>query len=183
MENENVEPQVVEETPVVEETTEETVEPEKEETVVLKKSDYTKLNRKAIAYDAKKDKPPIINTDNPIDSVDLIKLGKKLQDYSDEEIDFATEVAKSKKPEDILKALENPFVKEGIKSYREKVEKEKQALKPSSNQPDSEMPRTLTERLANASMEEKEKILSEIGAYKSPRPIGERKNIGTGMRY
>lgn len=187
MENENELPQesVVEEevtTEVVEPTLE--TKPQEEDTVVLKKSDFTKLNRKAIAYDTEKKNPKqITNTDNPIDSVDLIKLGKKLQDYSDDELDFVTEYAKSKKPEDILKALENQFIQQGIKAQREKVEKEKIALKPNSNQPDSERPKTLHERLASASLEEKEKILIEIGGYKNPRPKGERQNIGTGMRY
>lgn len=184
MDNENEQPQVEPEEVVAEETTEETVEtPEEtpeEETVTLKKSDYNKLNHKAIAYDTIKKSP--IKTSNP-DSIDLIKLGKKLQDYSDEELDFVTEFAKSKKPEDILKALDNQFVKQGIISFREKVEKEKLTLKPSSTQSESDRPKTLHERLTNASIEEKEKILMEIGAYKSPRPKGERQNIGAGMRY
>jgi len=182
MENENEDVQVEEETPEQEETTqEETIAPS-EEVVTLSKSDFNKLNRKAIAYEANK-KNPIIRQDNPVDSVDLIKLGKKLQDYSDVELDFVTEFAKSKKPEDILKALENPFIQQGIKSQREKVEKESLTLKPSSTQSESERPKTLHERLASASIEEKEKILIEMGGYKSPRPRGERSNIGAGMRY
>jgi len=183
MENENIEPQVEEEIPAVEETTEEVQEtPEEtpEESVTLSKTDYNKLNRKAIAYEANKKNPP---KDNPTDSIDLIKLGKKLQDYSDEELDFVTEFAKSKKLEDILKALDNQFVQQGIISLREKVEKEKIALKPSSTQSESDSPKTLHERLTNASLEEKEKILAEIGAYKSPRPKSERQQIDKGMRY
>lgn len=181
MDNENENVQVEEETPEQEETTEEEQQPQ-DENVVLSKADFNKLNRKAIAYEANK-KNPIIRQDNPVDSVDLIKLGKKLQDYSDVELDFVTEFAKSKKPEDILKALENPFIQQGIKSQREKVEKENLTLKPSSTQSESERPKTLHERLSNASMEEKEKILIEMGGYKSPRPRGERTNIGAGMRY
>ena len=183
MDNENENPQVEEETSVEEETTvAEEVTPSQEENVILSKADFNKLNRKAIAYETVK-KNPIIRQDNPTDSIDQIKLGKKLADYSDDELDFVVDYAKSKKPEDILRALENPFVKVGIQAHREKVEKENLTLKPSSTQSESERPKTLHERLANASIEEKEKILTEVGGYKSPRPKGERQNIGNGMRY
>lgn len=61
MDNENEKPQVEEETPVEEETTveespegeEETLKPE-DDSVSLSKSEFTKLKRKAIAYDSGK---------------------------------------------------------------------------------------------------------------------------------
>ena len=178
MENENEQPVVeetLEETPETsaeEETTEETI-PE-EETVILKKSDFNKLNRKAIAYETIKKAPQ----EKSADSIDLIKLGKKLQDYSDDELDFVTDYAKSKKPEDILKALDNPYIQQGIKAQREVLEKEKLALAPSSTQAETDRPKSLGERLAGASLEEKEKILTDAGLYKSPRPRSDRVFIG-----
>lgn len=177
MEEQNELPQVEQDIAVEEETTTVPEQPQ-EETVVLSKSDYTKLNRKAIAYDTVKKNPTIIKQESDIDSIDQIKLGKKLHDYSDDELDFVTEHAKSKKPEDVLKALENPFVQAGIQAHREKLEKEKLALTPSSTQSESDRPKTLQERLVGASLEEKERILSEMGLYKNPRPRADRVNIG-----
>lgn len=61
--------------------------------------------------------------------------------------------------------------------YQTRVEKER-ALKPSSTQPDYDKPKTLAERLKGASLEEQEKILADAGLWKSPRPRGDRVNIG-----
>ena len=172
MDNENELPQ--EETVVEEGTVEETpIEPQeqpKEETVVLTKADFNKLNRKAIAYEATKNKAAIISPDNSINTIDQIKLGKKLVDYSDDELDFVVDYAKSKKPEDVLKALENPFVQMGIKANREKVEKEKLTLKPTGTQSETEANRSPEERLQLAQTEEeKQTILEEMGLYSEPR--------------
>jgi len=185
MDNENEQPQVEGETPVVEETTEEQSDEliPQEDTVILSKADYNKLNRKAIAYDTVKKSPQVVKVDSSIDSIDQIKLGKKLHDYSDDELDFVTEHAKSKKPEDVLKALENPFVQAGIKAHRESLEKEKLALKPNGTQSELDKPRSLAERLANASIGEKEGILKDMGLYKEFRPRADKTNIGSqGLR-
>lgn|SRR3990167_7017372 len=63
------------------------------------------------------------------------------------------------------------------KAYRDKVEKERLALKPTGTQSESDRPMSLTERLSKASLAEKEKILTEAGLYKSPRPRSDRVNI------
>jgi len=180
MDNENEQPQVEEETPVVEETTTEQSDEliPQEETVILSKVDYNRLNRKAIAYDTVKKNPPITKQDSGIDSIDQIKLGKKLHDYSDEELDFVTDHAKSKKPEDILRVLEDPFVQAGIKAHREKLEKERLVLTPSSTQSESGKPKSLNERLASASLADKEQILREVGLYKDPKKRSDTVNIG-----
>lgn len=112
-----------------------------------------------------------------VDSVDLIKLGKKLQNYSDEELDFVTDAAGSKDPEKILKTLENPYIQAGIQGIRQKVEKEKLTLKPSSNQPESEKEITLDEAISTSSIEEQEKILREQGLYSEPERIKEKVSI------
>lgn len=63
-------------------------------------------------------------------------------------------------------------------AYRTKVEKEQLALKPSGTQPDSEKPKSTAEKLATASLAEKEQILTEMGLYKSPRRVQDRSVIG-----
>lgn len=97
------------------------------------------------------------------DVLETIKLGKKLQDYSDEEIDFAIRVAKTTNPKDILEALENDMVQMAISAKREKVEKERLNLKPNSNQTESDKPMSFEEELENATVEEKEEILKRYG--------------------
>lgn len=125
---------------------------------------------------ALKAKPPV-RTDVP-DSLELIKLGKKLQDYSDEELDFVTNFAKSKNPSEVLQALDNEMVQMAISAKREKVEKEKQSLKPSATQPISNPEYSMEESLENAGMEDKEKILREAGLYSEPsRGTGKVLNI------
>jgi hypothetical protein len=62
-------------------------------------------------------------------------------------------------------------------AYRAKVEKER-ALSPTSAQAVTDKPKSLAEKLATASLAEKEKLLSEIGAYKSPRPRADRIKLG-----
>lgn len=64
-------------------------------------------------------------------------------------------------------------------AYRGKLEKEK-ALAPSSKQSESDKPQTLLDRLAGATMAEKEKLLAEAGLYKNPQgPRSDRQYIGS----
>lgn len=66
-------------------------------------------------------------------------------------------------------------------AYQQKREKENQALRPSGTQSESDKPTSFTQKLKGASLEEKEKMLSEAGLYKSPRPHrADRTNIGAG---
>jgi hypothetical protein len=113
-----------------------------------------------------------------VDTLDLIKLGKKLQDYTDEEIDFAATYSKSTRPEDILKALGDEMVQLAISAKRDKVDKEKKALTPTGTQPDGAKPQSFLEKLASASIEEKEKLLTEAGLYKTPKARSDRSHIG-----
>jgi hypothetical protein len=110
-----------------------------------------------------KSKPKESKENSKVDALDFIKLGKKLQNYSDEELDFATKVAKSKSPDAILEALGDEMVQLAISSKREKVEKER-TLKPSGKQTESDEPMSLEEALAAAtSMSEKEEIMKQMG--------------------
>lgn len=63
-------------------------------------------------------------------------------------------------------------------AYRNKVEKEKSALRPSGTQSESELPKSFDQKLENASLEEKEKLLTEAGLYKPPRRRTDHANIG-----
>jgi hypothetical protein len=63
-------------------------------------------------------------------------------------------------------------------AYRAKVEKERQTLSPSSKQSESERPKSLTQRLKDASLADKEKILSAAGLYKTPKPRTDVRRIG-----
>lgn len=143
--------------------------------------DIEDLKKKASAYEAQKIRAEKAEKslkkymqapekESSVDSVDLIKLGKKLQDYSDDELDFVVGYAKSKKPEDILKALENPYIQAGVKSQREKVEKEKLSLKPTGTQEEKDKPKSLAQQINTASMEEKEELLTKYGFYRNPTP-------------
>jgi hypothetical protein len=65
-------------------------------------------------------------------TLESIKIGKKLEKYSDDEIDSVAKIIKSNKPEDILNALDNSFIKQGIELEREKL-KEKNKIPGSSS--------------------------------------------------
>jgi len=62
-------------------------------------------------------------------------------------------------------------------AYRAKQEKEA-ALKPNSAQSEEDAPRSLAERLRNATVAEREEILREQGLYKEFRPRADRVKIG-----
>jgi preprotein translocase subunit SecD len=62
-------------------------------------------------------------------------------------------------------------------AYRQKQEAEN-ALKPTSTQAIEEGPKSLTDRLRNATIAEKEAILKEAGLYKEFRPRADRTKIG-----
>lgn len=67
-------------------------------------------------------------------------------------------------------------------AYRAKLEAEN-ALKPSSTQAVEEGPKTLTDRLKNASIDEKEALLAEAGLWRSPRPKADKVDIGKKISY
>ena len=62
-------------------------------------------------------------------------------------------------------------------AYREKAEKERLALKPSGTQAEADRPKSFMDRLSGASMEDKEKLLTEAGLYKQMRPKADRVSI------
>lgn len=57
-------------------------------------------------------------------TLESIKIGKRLEKYSDEEIDSVAKIIKSNNPNDILSALDNSFIKQGIELEREKLKEQ-----------------------------------------------------------
>ena len=66
-----------------------------------------------------------------IDPLEVVKLGKSLSDYDEEETSFIIRNAKDKSPQGIIGASKDEWVQTAIKARREKVAKEKQILGPS----------------------------------------------------
>lgn len=65
------------------------------------------------------------------------------------------------------------------KAYREKEEKEKAALAPSTTQSEADRPKSFTEQLKGASLAEKEEMLAKAGLYKAPKRRPDQTHIGT----
>lgn len=185
--NEGAQEAVVEQEVTTEETTEEAVEESHDEgevaekpktaedTVILKKSDFNKLNRKAIAYEAEKKKPIEVRATLEVD--DFIDISAALEGLDQREKEYLAQQHKyTGKSLSELRKDENFSLWQS--AYRAKTEKEKAALAPSSTQADTDRPKTLAEKLANATLAEKEEILAQAGLWKSPRTQAERKNIG-----
>lgn len=156
----------------------EALEREKEE--ALKKFEDQRI-RAEKAEKAKKllDPLKVEKTESSFEPIELVKVGKKLQDYSDDELDFVVEHSKSKNPDDILKTLENPFIQAGIKARREQLERERQTLNPAGSQPEVDKPRSFTEKVkAASSLKEQEELLKKAGLYREPRRDPNSMTIG-----
>jgi len=103
------------------ETKEETPKPEVDvKTVLAQKEHFRDKAEKLEKENAElRGKPAETNL-----TMEAIKVGKKLDKFSEEEIDSIAKIIRSDKPSDILAALENPLVMQGIQTAREKVTKE-----------------------------------------------------------
>ncbi len=66
------------------------------------------------------------------DPLEVVRLGKTLKDYSEEETEFIIRNAQTKDIEGIIKAEKDTFVQSAIQSMREKVAKEGKIPSPSS---------------------------------------------------
>lgn len=58
-------------------------------------------------------------------TLQAIKVGKKLEKFSEDEIDSVAKIIKSDDPQAILDALNNDFIKQGIELERQKVANKK----------------------------------------------------------
>lgn len=127
MDNTNEQAQVEQETVEQEETTQEEQTP-KEDIVTLPKDKFTRMQRKAMAYDAIKKNPVQLPTKKEADD-EIVKSVKRLEEIenkrqfgfennlSPEETDFIFKVSQGKPTKE---DLENPFIKAGLEGYRSK---------------------------------------------------------------
>jgi hypothetical protein len=136
--DENVDPSTTEDG----EVSEDVKTPQEEDT-----STPSKIEEKTVPYQRFKevnDKYQELRKTNPGEStpksgqsltLEAIKVGKKLEKYSEEEIDSVAKMVKSSDPNAILEALDNPFIKQGIELERKKVQDKNKVLAPGSNSP------------------------------------------------
>ena|SRR3990167_4780503 len=125
---------------------------------------------------AKLKKQPVKTVNKSLDVEDYIDISASLEGLDQKEKTYLAEQHKlSGKSLKDIRNDENFLLWQG--AYRQKVEKEK-SLKPNSAQSESDKPRSLSEKLRGVSLEEKEKLLTEAGLYKNPRPRADRVSIG-----
>lgn len=123
-----------------------------------------------------KGKPEAPASKAALDVEDYIDISASLEGLDQREKEYLAQQHKvtGKPLSDIRKEEDFQFWQT---AYRQKLEKEL-ALKPSGKQDDADKPKSLSDRLASASLEEKEKILSEAGLYKAPKVRPDIKKIG-----
>lgn len=121
----------------VEETPQRVEEPKTEETVSMEKFNEIDKARRAFYEDNKRLKRQLAEQGLPSSNLTLeaIKVGKKLEKFSEDEIDSIAKIIKSDSPNDILAALDNPVIKQGIQVEREKVAAKNKVPAPGSSSP------------------------------------------------
>ena len=104
----------------------------------------------------------------PTDPLEIVKLGKALAEYSEEEVDFIIRNASEKSPEGIIKASKDEWVMTAIQARRDKVEKEKQTLEPSTRTTPSKVPieSTPVEKLRELTPEQRAEYYKKVGIKK-----------------
>ena len=161
MDEQNEQPEVIEqEEEQIDEQLEETTEEQSEEEsddIVLSKSEFKKLQRKAFAYDATKEtkdiktaKPSTEKTVNTDLDVKLERLELRADGYSPDEIDAIQELGG-------IKVLKSPIVQSAIKAMR--AQKKSQDAKEPLNSKSPVFKKYTQEDLSKMSASEMEKIL------------------------
>ena len=150
MDNEN---ESVQDTEVQEEVVLEEAEEETPENVSLSKAEFTKLKRKAIAYDSNKAKPKEVITKEYSLNDEVVDL--RLDGYSKEDVKFIMNNGGRKSLED-----KNSYVAIAINTRKEQAKAEAEANKVVDTSGQSEIERKYTtEQLKNMSAAELKKIL------------------------
>lgn len=175
MENEE---EVLEELPeeVVEEVVETEIEPAPKAEKTVPYSRFKEVNDKL--KEIKEQPVKVINSS--LDVGDYIDISASLEGLDQREKEYLAQ--QHKQTGKSLKEIRNDedF---GLwqSAYRAKQEKELLTLKPNGTQSESDRPMSFSERLSNTqSMADKEKLLTEQGLYKSPRPRSDRVDLGRG---
>lgn len=128
--------------------TEGTVTQPKSEEKTVPYERFKKVNDELTKYKSQPKETPNANL-----TLEAIKVGKKLEKYSEDEIDSIAKIIKSDNPNDILAALDNDFIKQGIQSERRKVAEKNKIPAPGSSSPFGSM-RKSPEEIQKMSKEE-----------------------------
>ena len=123
-----------------------------------------------------KNQPPIVKTNLGVE--DYIDISAALDGLDGREKEYLAKQHKlTGKPLEEIRKDEDFGLWQS--AYRSKIEKEL-SLKPSGTQSESDKPMSFTEKLRSASVADKERLLTEAGLYKSPRPRSDRVDLGRG---
>jgi len=119
---------------------------------------------------------PVQRSSSELDVDDFIEISASLKGLDRQEQEWLTEEHKAtgRTLSDVRKSEKFKLLQS---AYKAKVAKDK-SLRPSNKQDEADKPQGLLERLAGATIEEKQKILEEAGRYKRVRPKTDRVVIG-----
>lgn len=150
------------------------------ETALAQKEHFrTKFEKEEAARIASERERGISGNSKPLEVEDFIGISASLEGLDQREKEFLANQHKlTGKPLADIRKDEDFLLWQS--AHQAKVEKEKLALKPNSTQVTDDTPVGLEKKLQdpNLSMAEKEKLLTEAGLYKSPKPRTDVRNIG-----
>lgn len=162
---------------ILEDSPEEVTEVISEDEKTPVESEPKKTEEKVVPYDRfkkvndelkKLKEQPIKEVNKALDVEDYIDISASLDGLDSREKEYLAKQHKlSGKPLKEIRNNEDFILWQS--AYRAKVEKERRALEPTSEQLDAERPKSLGERLKNLPLSEQEKLLAEKGLYKSPK--------------
>jgi hypothetical protein len=174
---------------VVPETTEPTEEAPVEETEVVEKKQYDSVLAQKEHFREKAAKETAARKfaedqlkksgKSSLDVEDYIDISASLDGLDQREKEFLARQHKlTGKPLSEIRKDDDFILWQG--AYRQKVEKERSNLKPTSTQSEADKPSSFEDKIQRAtSMAEKEKLLSEAGLYKAPKSRVDRAHIGS----
>lgn len=111
-----------------------------------------------------------------LDVEDYIDISNALSGLDREQQAYLSEQHKlTGKP--LSEIRESAAFKRWDAGYQAEQEAER-ALHPNSAQPEADLPKSVNEKLKGASLAEKERLLTEMGLWKSPHPKSDRVKIG-----
>lgn len=109
---------------------------DKENQTLLAQKDYFRKKVEKLETELKKYKPkaePAQKQEgSTYDPLEIVKLAQAVKDFSADELEFVTKVAKSSNPKDIIAAVNDEWVKEAISARREKAKQDNKVPDPSS---------------------------------------------------
>jgi len=103
-----------------------------EEKVKVLEEEMEKIKPSSKAEEGKQNEEEVEEWSAPTDPIEIVRLGKVLNGYSEEEIEFIMRNAPTRDVEGIIGATKDPWVQAAIKAQREKVAKENKTPEPSS---------------------------------------------------